>query len=108
MWTLRRLQDQAFNMAVEMALALEPAEPVPKMPRKAARAVRRLERHIVAGTKRLYRSRKRIARTGGPALIVLDGARLEGDAIVLPAARGEAPLRLSLADRSFEVSDGWE
>ena len=44
----------------------------------------------------------------GPALIVLDGTRLEGDAIVLPAARGEAPLRLPLADPSFEISGGWE
>ena len=172
LWTLRRRQDQAFNMAVEMALALEPSEPVPSrftgfrrltewradetLPqhgvglqrggvaagleavkkwrearrecerdvaywtgcaqsdaaphvlRRAARAERRLERHIAAGTKRLYRSLKRISRRAGPALIVLDGARLEGGAIVLPAARGEAPLRLSLADPSFESPDGWE
>ena len=69
--------------------------------------MRRLERHIAAGTKRLYRSRKRIARTGGPALIVPAGARLEGGAIVLPAARGEAPMRLPLAGR-FAPPDGWE
>ena len=173
LWTLRRRQDQAFNMAVEMALALEPDEPAPsrftawkqltewradeRLPlhgvvlqragvaagveavrkwrlarrecerdaaywtgragaedasprvlRKAARAERRLDRQIAAGTKRLYRSRKRISRRPGPALIVLAGARLEGDAIVLPSARGEAPLRLPLADPSFEISDGWE
>ena len=29
LWTWRRRQDQAFNMAVEMALALEPDEPAP-------------------------------------------------------------------------------
>ena len=29
LWTLRRRQDQAFNMAVEMALALESDEPAP-------------------------------------------------------------------------------
>ena len=173
LWTLRRRQDQAFNMAVEMALALEPDEPAPSrftawkqltewradetLPlhgvvlqragvaagveavrkwrlarrecerdaaywteragaeddaphvlRRAARTERRLERHIAAGTKRLYRSRKRISRRAGPALIVLDGARLEVGAIVLPAARGEAPLRLSLADPSFELPGGWE
>ena len=171
LWTLRRRQDQAFNMAVEMALALEPSEPVPSrftgfrrltewradetLPQhgvglqrggvaagleavkkwrearrecerdaaywtgraqsdaaphvliRAARAERRLERHIAAGTKRLYRSLKRISRRAGPALIVLDGARLEVGAIVLPAARGEAPLRLSLADPSLDP-DGWE
>ena len=173
LWTLRRRQDQAFNMAVEMALALEPDEPAPSrftawkqltewradetLPlhgvvlqragvaagaeavrkwrlarrecerdaaywtervgaeddaphvlRRAARTERRLERHIAAGTKRLYRSRKRISRRAGPALIVLDGARLEVGAIVLPAARGETPLRLSLADPSFELPGGWE
>ena len=29
LWTWRRRQDQAFKMAVEMALALEPDEPAP-------------------------------------------------------------------------------
>ena len=84
------------------------SDAAPHVLRRAARAERRLERHIAAGTKRLYRSLKRISRRAGPALIVLDGARLEGGAIVLPAARGEAPLRLSLADPSFESSGGWE
>ena len=77
----------------------------PRVLRKAARAVRRLERHLVAGTKRLYRSRKHIERTGGPALVYLDGARLEEDAVVLPAARGRPPLRLTLAE-SFTPPDG--
>ena len=126
LWTLRRQQDQAFNMAVEMARALEPDEPAPSrftgfrrltewrademLPQhgvglqrggvaagleavtkwrearrecerdaaywtgraqagaaphvliRAARAERRLGRHIAAGTKRLYRSLKRISR----------------------------------------------
>ena len=77
----------------------------PRVLRKAARAVRRLERHLVAGTKRLYRSRKHIERTGGPALVYLAGARLEEDAVVLPAARGRPPLRLTLAE-SFTPPDG--
>ena len=78
----------------------------PRVLRKAARAERRLDRQNAAGTKRLYRSRKRISRRPGPALIVLDGGQDEGDAIVLPAARGEAPLRLPLGG-TFTPPDGW-
>ena len=145
LWTWRHRQDQAFNMAVEMALAPGPDEPTPSrftawnqitewradetLPQhgvglqrggvaagleavkkwrearrecerdaaywtgraqsddaphvllRTARAERRLERHIAAGTKRLYRSLKRSSRRAGPALIVLEGARLEGGAI---------------------------
>ena len=80
----------------------------PRMLRKADRAVRRLERHIAAGTKRLYRARKHIERTDGPALTLLKGARLVEGAVVLPAARGETSLRLPLAGPSFEIPDGWE
>ena len=72
----------------------------PSVLRKAAQAVRRLERHIAAGSKRLYRSRKHIERTGGPALIIREGARLVDGAIILPAARGETPLRLPSPRRS--------
>ena len=82
-------------------------DPSPRVLRKADRAVRRLERHIAAGTQRLYRSRKHIERSGGPALIILDGARLGDGAIVLPGARGETPLRLQLA-ATFSPPDGWE
>ena len=69
--------------------------------------MRRLERHIAAGSKRLYRSRKHIERTGGPALIIREGARLVDGAIILPAARGETPLRLPSPRRS-SPPDGWE
>ena len=171
LWQLRRQQDQAFNMGVEMALAQEPDEPAPtpftawkrltewrtdgtlprhglalqragvaggldavhkwrltrrecerdaaywterarcdasdRVHRKSARAVRRLERHVAAGIARLHRSRKRIERTAGPALVYLEDARSGDGAIVLPAARGEAPLRLRTAE-PFAPPGGWE
>ena len=172
LWALRRQQDQAFNMGVELALTQEPGERVPtpftawkrltawradgtlprhgvalqragvaagvdavrkwrlarrecehdaaywtgragaedaspRVLRKAARAARRLERHVAAGTKRLYRSRKHIERSGGPALVILESARLAEGAVVLPGARGETPLRLPLAG-PFAPPGGWE
>ena len=79
----------------------------PRVIGKADRAVRRLERHIAAGTKRLHRSRKHIARIEGPALILHEGARLVDGAIVLPAARGETPLHLPLV-APFGPPNGWE
>ena len=79
----------------------------PRVLRKAARAVRRLERHVAAGAKRLHRSRKHIERSGGPALVILESARLAEGAVVLPGARGETPLRLPLAG-SFVPPGGWE
>ena len=89
-WTERALSDES-----------------PRVLRKAARAARRLERHLAAGTARLYRSRKQEERVAGPALVHFDGARRDGDAIVLPSARGEAPLRLALAE-PFTPDDGWK
>ena len=68
--------------------------------------MRRLERHVAAGTKRLYRSRKHIQRTGGQALIIREDAHLVDGAIVFPAARGGTPLHLSLAT-PFSPPDGW-
>ena len=79
----------------------------PRVLRKAARAVRRLERHVAGGTKRLYRSRKRIKRTGGPALSVFDRARIVDGAIVLPGVRSGTPLHLPLL-APFSPPDGWE
>ena len=79
----------------------------PRVLRKAARAARGLGRHLAAGTARPYRTRKQEERVAGPALVHFDGVRLDSDSIVLPSARGEAPLRLALAER-FTPEDGWK
>ena len=89
-WTERALSDEA-----------------PRVLRKAARATKRLERHSAAGQHRLYRSLKRIRRSAGPALIYSGSARLAAGMIVLPSARGAAPLRLAPAE-PFAAPDGWE
>ena len=76
----------------------------PRVLRKAARAMRRLERHIAAGSTRLYRSRKHIERSGG--LIVLDGApacRAERSCCRAHAARPRCASRFP-----FSPPDGWE
>ena len=59
--------------------------------RKHDRMVKPVERHLVAGVKRLFRSRKDMERASGPALVFHEQCRITDGKLVLP---GGVALRL--------------
>ena len=69
-------------------------------PVRHSRTAQRLERHTDKGSGRLYRSRKKLERTNGPALVLHEGAKIADGLLVLP---GKVVLRLGAA---VEIPEG--